>query len=65
VTRSPDHDDSLRSTDDVDRPATFPGTPENADTVEELVDEMVDESFPGSDPPSTWAGSDTPPAGRS
>lgn len=28
---------------------------------EEAVDEMVDESFPGSDPPSTWAGSDEPP----
>lgn len=27
-----------------------------------LVDEMSDESFPGSDPPSTWAGPDHPPS---
>ncbi|WP_377639358.1 hypothetical protein [Oryzobacter terrae] len=25
-----------------------------------LVDEMDEESFPGSDPPSTWAGHDRP-----
>lgn len=27
-----------------------------------LVDEMEDESFPSSDPQSTWAGADKPPA---
>lgn len=27
-----------------------------------LVDEMSEESFPDSDPPSTWAGRDRPPA---
>ncbi|WP_392544284.1 hypothetical protein [Oryzobacter telluris] len=26
-----------------------------------LADEMDEESFPGSDPPSTWAGHDRPP----
>ena len=62
VTPSPDHEDTLRPTDDAGPPdAAVPGVPED----EELVDEMVDESFPGSDPSSTWAGSDTPPADRS
>jgi hypothetical protein len=28
-----------------------------------LVDEMDEESFPGSDPPSTWAGHDRPSQG--
>ena len=27
-----------------------------------LADEMEEESFPGSDPPSTWAGHDRPTA---
>lgn len=30
------------------------------DADDELADEMSKESFPGSDPPSTWAGTDQP-----
>ncbi|MFN0156161.1 MAG: hypothetical protein ACKVUT_17445 [Gaiella sp.] len=29
---------------------------------EAAVDETADQSFPASDPPSRWAGKDTPPA---
>lgn len=38
-------------------------TPARALTDDELADEMSADSFPGSDPPSTWAGADQP--GRS
>lgn len=32
-----------------------------AETEDELADIMSKQSFPTSDPPSTWAGSDDPP----
>ncbi|MGN6160747.1 MAG: hypothetical protein ACTHOG_03485 [Marmoricola sp.] len=34
-------------------------------TPDELADEMSEESFPGSDPPSTYAGPDTKPSTES
>lgn len=37
------------------------GPAETDEDEADIVDEMVDESFPGSDPPSTWAGVDKPP----
>jgi hypothetical protein len=37
-----------------------PEEPTTQDQDDDLVDEMVEESFPGSDPPSSWAGADTP-----
>lgn len=52
-------DDAPRSHHEVDvSPESAVGPDED-----ELVDEMVDESFPGSDPPATWAGADQPPPG--
>ena len=39
---------------------------EDAETLareDALVEEMDEESFPGSDPPSTWAGPDRPRSG--
>ncbi|MEO9325381.1 hypothetical protein ABFT23_17955 [Nocardioides sp. C4-1] len=42
-----------------------PAAPETtAEHDDALADEMSEESFPGSDPPSTWAGHDTPPRER-
>lgn len=45
-------------------PGTEPTSPDaDAEFVHDdaLVEEMDIESFPGSDPPSTWAGHDRPP----
>ena len=45
-------------------PGTEPTSPDAAATFahdDALVQEMDEESFPGSDPPSTWAGHDRPP----
>jgi hypothetical protein len=62
VTPSSDHETDPAPADVGDRPrALSPDASED----EDLVDEMVEESFPGSDPPSTWAGGDTPPPHRS
>ena len=38
-----------------------PEEPTVTEAEDELVDEMVEESFPGSDPPASWAGPDRPP----
>ncbi len=47
------HDDPTADpVDDVDQEHTL--------TPEELADEMSEESFPGSDPPSSWAGAGDP-----
>jgi len=40
----------------VDEAQTAPPDPE----VDAAVDEAEEESFPSSDPPSSWAGPDTP-----
>jgi hypothetical protein len=39
---------------------TGPGA--DMDDEDERADQMSAESFPGSDPPATWAGADDPPA---
>ncbi|MCL2541735.1 MAG: hypothetical protein FWE71_04645 [Nocardioidaceae bacterium] len=36
------------------------GTSDGHAAEDALADEFGDESFPGSDPPATWAGPDTP-----
>lgn len=38
-------------------------TPKAPDAHDDLADEMSMESFPGSDPPSSWAGRDLPDTG--
>lgn len=53
----PDDPDPEASVEDIDPEASADETdPEEA--VEEPEDEALEESFPGSDPPATWAGPD-------
>jgi hypothetical protein len=40
------------------RTAPGPNAPQGGWDEDDLADEMSEESFPTSDPPSTWAGSD-------
>jgi len=65
----PNQDAQTRGTPDVpndktDRPALKGDSAQDGKNKWDIIDETAWESFPGSDPPSTWAGPDLTPEER-